>query len=100
MVFRIFTKNRDFVKIVVFPMENCYFQGFGVRKYHQFLQNCPENGDVFWDFNFGGISGRFGKGFGNPKSLIFRFFRFVFRSITWTASWRDKKLEKNGGGAL
>ena len=35
MVFRIFAKNRDFVKIIVFPMENCYFQGFELAKINQ-----------------------------------------------------------------
>ena len=32
MVFRILAKNRDFVKIVVFPKENCYVQGFELAK--------------------------------------------------------------------
>ena len=35
MVFRIFAKNRDFVKIVVFPKENGYFQGFELAKINQ-----------------------------------------------------------------
>ena len=35
MVFRIFAKNRDFVKIVVFLTENCYFQGFELAKINQ-----------------------------------------------------------------
>ena len=27
-----FSENVDFVKIVVFPKENCYFSGFGLTK--------------------------------------------------------------------
>ena len=35
MVFRMFALNRDFVKIVVFPKENCYFQRFELAKIKQ-----------------------------------------------------------------
>ena len=35
MVFRTFPKNRDFVKIVVFPKENGYFQGFELAQINQ-----------------------------------------------------------------
>ena len=35
MVFRIFAKNRDLVKIVVSLRENCYFQGFELAKINQ-----------------------------------------------------------------
>ena len=34
-VFRIFIEKGDFVKIVVFPQENCYFSGFELPKIGQ-----------------------------------------------------------------
>ena len=33
--FRYFFENANFVKIIVFPMENCYFSGFEPPKNHQ-----------------------------------------------------------------
>ena len=41
MVFRTLAKNRDFVKIVVFPWENCYFQGVELAKINQKSSQKP-----------------------------------------------------------
>ena len=35
IVFLIFTEKTDFVKIIVFPIENCYFSGFEPSNMHQ-----------------------------------------------------------------
>ena len=51
--------------------------------------------DVFWNIDFGRISGGFWEGFGRPKSLIFAFFSMFFRYHFSSAVRKAKKSTKN-----
>ena len=51
--------------------------------------------DVFWNIDFGRISGGFWEGFGRPKSLIFALFSMFFRYHFSSAVRKAKKSTKN-----
>ena len=50
------------------------FKKSKIQKKDKIVQTCIENFDVFWNDDFDMILGRFGEGFGKPKSLIFAIF--------------------------
>ena len=62
------------LKIMIFPRENLYFQGFDVFKFQLKLSKSSQNLDVLEDIDLGRIWGGFGEGFGRPKSSIFACF--------------------------
>ena len=79
------------LKIVVFPRENQYFQGFQDNKYTTTVAKNFEKIDVFWNFVFEGILAGFGEGFGRPKSMIFAFFSRKNASKKQDDFWKAKK---------
>ena len=68
------------LKIVISLRENTYFQKNLESEYAQFLLKNTENSQFFGTFDFGGILGGFGEGFGRRKSSIFAKFSMFFRS--------------------
>ena len=62
------------LKILISSWENAYFKGFEDNTNAKTIIKYFEKIDVFWNFDFEGILGRFWKGFGKPKSLIFAIF--------------------------
>ena len=68
------------LKIVVFLRENRYFQSFEDNKDTKTIAKKLEKFYVFGDLVFGGILGGFWKCFGTPKSSIFEFLSWFFRS--------------------
>ena len=68
------------LKISISSWENAYFKGFEDNTNAKTIIKYFEKIDVFWNFDFEGILGRFWKGFGRPKSSIFAFFSMFFRS--------------------
>ena len=79
------------LKIVVFPRENWYFQGFQDNKYTKTVAKNLEKIDVFWNIDFEGVLGGFGDGFGRSKSLIFAFFSRKNASKKQEDFWKAKK---------
>ena len=79
------------LKIVVFPRENWYFQGFQDNKYTKTVAKNLEKIDVFWNIDFEGVLGGFGHGFGRSKSLIFAFFSRKNASKKQEHFWKAKK---------
>ena len=55
------------LKIVVFPRENWYFQGFRDNKNTKTVAKNFEKIDIFWNIDFEGVLG----GFGDAKNLDF-----------------------------
>ena len=79
MVLRMFAQNRDFVKIVVFPLENCYFQGFELAKIKQKSIKNPckfrmgkENQKNAQEMDLGRSWASFGKGLGRSGASFGR----------------------------
>ena len=79
------------LKIVIFPRENWYFQGFEPFSFERCCRKCSQKSCVFWDIDFEGILGRFWEGFGRSKSSIFTLFSMFFRSHFWSTLGKSKK---------
>ena len=60
-------------------MENQYFQGFEDNTNAKTIIKYLEKIDVFWNFDFEGILGRFWEGLGGGKIFDFIFFSMFFR---------------------
>ena len=67
------------LKIVVFPRENRYFQGFEDNKDTKTIAKKLEKTMLFLDFDFGGVLEGFWEGFGRSKTLIFAVFSCFFQ---------------------
>ena len=79
------------LKIVVFPRENLYFQGFQDNKYTKTVAKTLEKIEVFWNIDFEGVLKGFGDGFGRPKSSIFAVFSRKNASKKQEDFWKAKK---------
>ena len=58
------------LKLLIFLMENWYFQGFEVLSFETCNRNCAQKSHVFWDIDLEGFWEGFWKGFGKVCRLI------------------------------